>query len=144
MSAKDKATGKEQQIRIQSSGGLSDKEIEQMKADAEKHAQADAEVKAKTESRNTADSICYDVEKNLSEHGEKISTTSRDELKAEVTKVRAVMENGSADEIKEAYNKLQQLQIKCFSEVYKNVKQDDKPQDDGKDGAQDAEFKEKK
>ena len=115
-----------------------------MKADAEKHAQADAELKAKTEARNSADSICYDVEKNLTEHGDKISATSRDELKAEVTKVRQVMESGSAEEIKEAHNKLQQLQIKSFSEIYKNVKQDDKPQQDDKDGTQDAEFKEKK
>merc|ERR1712072_1244709 len=73
VSAKDKATGKEQSVCIQSSGGLSDAEIEQMKKDAEAHAAEDAELREKTEAKNTADGIIYDVEKNLGEHGSRIS-----------------------------------------------------------------------
>jgi len=147
VSATDKATGKEQQIRIQSSGGLSDAEIEQMKEDAEKFAAEDAELREKTEARNTADGIAYDVEKNLGEHGDNVSSVAKEELREEIASLRSVMENGSAEEIKEASNKLQQAQIKAFSEVYKNQKADDSSSAEGeanKEEPVDAEFSEKK
>jgi molecular chaperone DnaK len=147
VSAKDKATNKEQQIRIQSSGGLSDKEIEQMKQDAEKFAAEDAELRAKTEAKNSCDGIIYDVEKNLGEHGAKIDAAGKEELKQEVVKCRSVMDTGSAEEIKEAYNKLQQLQIKVFGQIYnKSAGSSDSSSNEGNEGdkkdATDAEFKE--
>ncbi len=147
VSAKDKSTNKEQQIRIQSSGGLSDKEIEQMKADAEKHAAEDAELRSKTEARNAADGVAYDVEKNLSEHGDKINPPEKESLKSEVAKLRAVMETGNAEEIKEATNKLQQAQIKTFQSLHNASAaspEEPKAEEEPNKDATDAEFTEKR
>ncbi|MDP7602028.1 MAG: molecular chaperone DnaK, partial [Rhodospirillales bacterium] len=85
VSAKDKATGKEQQIRIQASGGLSDDDIEQMVQDAEAHADEDKERKEMVEARNQADTMVHSTEKNLSEYGDKISEEEKAEIEAAVT-----------------------------------------------------------
>jgi molecular chaperone DnaK len=73
VSAKDKGTGKEQQIRIQASGGLSDADIEQMVKDAEEHAAEDKERREAVEVRNQAETLLHQTEKSLSEHGDKVS-----------------------------------------------------------------------
>ena len=79
VSAKDQGTGKEQQVRITTSSGLSKDEIERMKRDAEEHADADKKTRELIEIRNKADMIIYDVEKNLKEHGSKLDAAERDE-----------------------------------------------------------------
>ena len=141
VSAKDKSTNKEQQIRIQSSGGLSDAEVEQMQKDAEAHAAEDQELREKTEARNSADGVAYDVEKNLGEHGESISETAKQGLKEEVEKLRVIMESGTAEEIKDATNTLQQEQIKVFQSMHKNTSSEES--EPKKEEPVDAEYEDK-
>merc|ERR1719326_463733 len=103
VSAKDKASGKQQQIRIQSSGGLSDAETERMVKEAEQFAAADADKKAKVEAQNEADSTVYNTEKTLHEHKEKVPQEDQDIIKADIAAVKEAIanENISADELKE-------------------------------------------
>ena len=95
VSAKDKQSGKEQKIRIQSSGGLSDDEIEQMVKDAEANAEEDRKLKERSEARNHADSALYDTEKNLKEHGDKISEEAKKSVDDQMASLRAMLENTS-------------------------------------------------
>merc|ERR1712207_45510 len=90
VSAKDKASGKQQQIRIQSSGGLSDSDIEKMVKEAEMFAGADAEKKAVVEARNEADSLVYQTEKTLSEHKEKVPQEDQDKIREDIASVKEV------------------------------------------------------
>ena len=83
VSAKDKATNKEQQIRIQPSGGLSDADIEQMVKDAEANAEADKKRREVIEAQNQADTLLYSTEKTLKEHGDKISAADKDAVEKE-------------------------------------------------------------
>ncbi|XP_010531341.1 PREDICTED: heat shock 70 kDa protein 9, mitochondrial [Tarenaya hassleriana] len=108
VSAKDKATAKEQQITIRSSGGLSDDEIERMVKEAELHAQKDQERKALIDIRNSADTTIYSIEKSLSEYREKIPTEIATEIETAVSELRSAMTGENIDEIKaklEAANK---------------------------------------
>ncbi|XP_010526687.1 PREDICTED: heat shock 70 kDa protein 9, mitochondrial [Tarenaya hassleriana] len=108
VSAKDKATAKEQQITIRSSGGLSDDEIERMVKEAELHAQKDQEKKALIDIRNSADTTIYSIEKSLSEYREKVPAEIATEIETAVSELRSAMAGESADEIKaklEAANK---------------------------------------
>merc|ERR1719311_1723158 len=102
VSAKDKASGKQQQIRIQSSGGLSDSDIERMVKEAEQFATADADKKAKVEAKNEADSTVYTTEKTLFEHKDKVPQEDQDLIKADIEAVKkaAEDENVSSDELK--------------------------------------------
>merc|ERR1711937_433980 len=88
VSAKDKSTGKEQQIRIQASGGLSDSDIERMVKEAEQFASADADKKAKVELQNEADSTVYQTEKTLFEHKDKVPQEDQDTIKADIEAVK--------------------------------------------------------
>ena len=121
VSAKDKATGKEQQIRIQASGGLSDDDIEQMVQDAEAHADEDKERKEMVEARNQADTMVHSTEKNLSEYGDKISEEEKIEIEAAVTIVREALENEEAnvEELKEKTDVLMQTAMKLGEAMYK-------------------------
>merc|ERR1712021_115227 len=118
VSAKDKATGKEQNIQIRSSGGLSDADIEKMVNDAEAFAQADKAKKAMTEAKNEADSSVYSSEKSFREHKDKLSaedcTAIEDALKA----VREAMEGEDAELLKEKTNKLSAATMKIGQAVY--------------------------
>ncbi|MBV7255417.1 molecular chaperone DnaK [Pacificimonas sp. WHA3] len=89
VSAKDKGTGKEQQIRIQSSGGLSDSEIDQMVKDAEKFADDDKKRRAVAEARNQADSLVHQTEKQIAEHGDKVDETVKTEIEAKLGELKA-------------------------------------------------------
>ncbi|KAJ8447475.1 hypothetical protein Cgig2_019469 [Carnegiea gigantea] len=100
VSAKDKHSGKEQQITIRSSGGLSDDEIEKMVKDAELHAQKDQERKALIDARNTADTTIYSIEKSLGEYREKIPSEIAKEIEDAVSDLRSAMQNDNIDEIK--------------------------------------------
>merc|ERR1711904_323953 len=88
VSAKDKASGKQPQIRIQSSGGLSDSDIERMVKEAEQFASADADKKAKVEAQNEADSTVYNTEKALHEHKDKVPQEDQDIIKADIAAVK--------------------------------------------------------
>lgn len=108
VSAKDKATNKEQQITIRSSGGLSDDEIEKMVKEAELHSQRDQERKALIDIRNNADTTIYSIEKSLGEYREKIPSEVAKEIEDAVADLRKAMEGENIDEIKaklEAANK---------------------------------------
>jgi molecular chaperone DnaK len=119
VSAKDKATGKEQQIRIQASGGLSDTDIEKMVKDAEAHADEDKKRRAAVDARNHADSLIHTTEKNLKEHGDKIAPNDKSEIEAKLKSLKDVMESGDADTIKSATDALMQASMKMGEAMYK-------------------------
>ncbi|KAL9244774.1 hypothetical protein vseg_018502 [Gypsophila vaccaria] len=100
VSAKDKSTGKEQQITIKSSGGLSEQEIEKMVREAELHAQKDQERKALIDARNTADTTIYSIEKSLGEYKDKIPSEVSKEIEDAVSDLRSAMEKDNVEEIK--------------------------------------------
>lgn len=100
VSAKDKATAKEQQITIRSSGGLSDDEIEKMVKEAELHAQRDQERKALIDIKNSADTTIYSIEKSLSEYREKIPSEVASEIESAVADLRKAMAGENIEEIK--------------------------------------------
>ena len=98
VSARDKATGKEQKIRIQASGGLSDADIQRMVKDAEEHAAEDQKRKAQIEARNRAEALAHSAEKSLQEHGEKVSEEDRKAVEVAITDVRTALADETADE----------------------------------------------
>ncbi|KAL8150861.1 hypothetical protein V2J09_020669 [Rumex salicifolius] len=100
VSAKDKATAKEQQITIRSSGGLSDDEIDRMVREAEQHAQKDQERKSLIDTKNTADTTIYSIEKSLGEYREKIPSEIAKEIEDAIADLRSSMEKDNVDEIK--------------------------------------------
>lgn len=100
VSAKDKATGKEQQITIRSSGGLSEDEIEKMVKEAELHAQRDQERKALIDIRNSADTTIYSIEKSLGEYRDKIPSEVAKEIEDAISDLRTAMSGDNAEEIK--------------------------------------------
>ncbi len=121
VSAKDKATNKEQQIKIQSSGGLSDAEIQKMMQDAEANAASDKIKKEFIEAKNHADSAVYETEKSLREHGDKVDAATKSAIEAEVQKVKdlAAKEGASAEELKSATESLMQNTMKLGEAIYK-------------------------
>jgi molecular chaperone DnaK len=124
VSAKDKATNKEQTVRIQSSGGLSEAEIDKMVKDAEANAGADKEKKELVEAKNHADSLVYSTEKSLSEHADKVDSATKEAIEAELNKVKDLLANDSstAEEIKSATETLMQSSMKLGEEIYKQDK----------------------
>ena len=121
VSAKDKATGKEQNVTIQSSGGLSEADIEKMVKDAEANAEADKERKEFVEAKNHADSLVYSTEKSLSEHGDKIDEETKKNIEEEVQKVKDLIakEDAKAEEIKAATESLTSASMKLGEAIYK-------------------------
>jgi len=130
VSAKDKASGKQQQIRIQSSGGLSDSDIERMVMEAEQYASADAERKAKVEAYNEADSTLYQTEKNLFEHREKVPQEDRDQIEADMQAVKNARDDESvtSSELKEKVEALKRSSMKIGEAMYKNSSADGQEQ----------------
>ena len=98
VAAKDKATGKEQKIVIQASGGLSDSEIEQMVSDAESHAEEDRKRRELAEARNRAEALAHSTEQSLQEHGDKVSESDRDAANQALEALRTVLQDENADE----------------------------------------------
>jgi molecular chaperone DnaK len=120
VSAKDKATNKEQQIRIQSSGGLSEKDIQEMIRDAEINANADKAKKELIEVRNQADSIIFETEKSLKEHGDKVELPVRKQIEQDLQKLKDDLAQENADVIKKDIESLMQSSVKLGEAVYKN------------------------
>ena len=119
VSAKDKATGKEQQIRIQASGGLSDDDIKKMVKDAEAHAEEDKKRRETVDARNQADNLVHTTEKTLKDNGDKIAAADKAEIEAKVKEVRDVLDSGDAEKIKAASNALMQASMKLGEAMYK-------------------------
>jgi molecular chaperone DnaK len=118
VSAKDKGTGKEQQIRIQASGGLSDADIEKMVRDAESFAEEDKQRRAAAESRNKADSLVHSTEMQLREHGDKIDAGLRSEIETAIVETRAAIESGNADQMEAKSQALGQVAMKMGQAIY--------------------------
>ena len=124
VSAKDKATNKEQRIQIQASGGLSDADIEGMIKDAEANAEADQKRKELVELKNQADALVHSTEKSLSEFGDKISEDDKKAIEDDVAKVKAALESEDVDGIKSALEALTQSSMKMGEAMYA-AQQDD-------------------
>ncbi|WP_239805409.1 molecular chaperone DnaK [Croceicoccus hydrothermalis] len=118
VSAKDKGTGKEQQIRIQASGGLSDSDIEQMVQDAEKFAEEDKKRKEQAEARNQADSLVHSTEQQLSENGDKIDASMKSDIEAAVAEVKTALEGEDIDAIKSKSEALAQKAMQMGQAMY--------------------------
>ena len=137
VSAKDKATGKEQQIRIQASGGLSDSDIEQMVQDAEAHAEEDKGRKELVEARNNADSLIHSTEKNLSDYGDKISEEEKGEIEAALTALKEVQESEDVEDLKAKSEALMQAAMKLGEAMYKASQEEGAAGMEGMDGMPD-------
>ncbi len=127
VSAKDKATGKEQKIRIQASGGLSDEDIEKMVQEAETHAEDDKIRRESIEAKNNASALIHSTEKNLEEHGDKIPETDRTEIETAVQALKDVLESEDTDEIKSKSEALMQVAMKLGEAMYKDSQGDPVP-----------------
>ena len=119
VSAKDKATGKEQQIRIQASGGLSEDDIERMVNEAEEHAEEDQKRRELVEARNQADTLIHVTEKNLSEHGDKIPETDKTAIESDVAALREVMDGEDTSELRAKIQALSESSMKLGEAMYK-------------------------
>ncbi len=119
VSAKDLGTGKEQKIRIESSSGLSEDEINKMVKDAELHAEEDRKAKEGVEVRNEADSLVYSTEKSLSDFGDKISEEDKEKVNAAIAAVKQSLESGDNDDIKAKTEELKQAAYSLAEEAYK-------------------------
>ncbi|MBQ7285912.1 MAG: Hsp70 family protein, partial [Alphaproteobacteria bacterium] len=119
VSAKDKATNKEQAIRIQASGGLSDADIEKMVKDAEANADADKKKKELVEAKNQGESLVHSTEKTLKEHGDKISATEKEAIENEIKALKTALEAEDLSVIKEKTESLMQASMKLGEAMYK-------------------------
>ncbi len=119
VSAKDKATGKEQQIRIQASGGLSDADIERAIREAEENAAADKARREAVEARNHTEGLINQLEKTLKESGDKLSAAEKAEAEGAIAEAKAALEGGDAEAVKAAADKLTQAAMKVGEAVYK-------------------------
>jgi len=119
--ARDKATGKEQQIRIQASGGLSESEIQKMVKDAEAHAEEDKKRKAAVEAKNHADALVHSTEKALSEHGAKVGENERRAIETALADLKEALKGDDADAITARMNTLAQVSMKLGEAMYKQA-----------------------
>jgi molecular chaperone DnaK len=135
VSAKDKGTGKEQKIQIQASGGLSDEEIEKMVKEAEANKEADKKKRESVDARNQADTLIHSTEKNLKEHGAKISDAEKKSIEDASTALKETLKGDNVEDIKKKTETLVQASMKLGEAIYKS-QQNTKPDsgnDDGKD-----------
>ena len=130
VSAKDKATGKEQQIRIEASGGLSDEEIEKMVKEAEANAESDKKKRELVDSRNQADALIHQTEKNLKEHGSKIPEDEKKKIEQDLDELKKVKDNDDLEAIKAKTEQLVQSSLKLGEAIYKQNSQEKPPQPD--------------
>ncbi|MGB0920219.1 MAG: molecular chaperone DnaK [Alphaproteobacteria bacterium] len=138
VSAKDKGTGKEQQIRIQASGGLSDDDIENMVKDAEANAEADKKRREGVEARNQAEALVHSTEKMLEEHGDKVSGEDKDAIETGLADLKAALENEETDgeTIQEKAGALAQASMKLGEAVYQASQDEAAAADAAADGAE--------
>ena len=149
VSAKDKGTGKEQKITIKADGGLSEDEIDKMVKEAEANKEADKKKRDLVEAKNQAETLTHQIEKQLKEHGEKISAEEKKAIEDAKTEVTESVKSEDADKIKAAVAKLTEASMKLGEAVYKQAQADQQKQEapsDGQDAKDekvvDAEFEE--
>ncbi|MFL6819298.1 MAG: molecular chaperone DnaK [Bradyrhizobium sp.] len=142
VSAKDKATGKEQQIRIQASGGLSEADIQKMVKDAEANAAEDKKRREAVDAKNHADALVHSTEKALAEHGSKIGETERRAIEDAVSDLKEALKGDDAEAIKAKTNTVAQASMKLGEAMYKQQAESDAAKDAAKDDVVDAEFTE--
>ena len=118
VSAKDKGTGKEQQIRIQASGGLNDADIDKMVKEAEQFAEEDKKRRAAAEAKNNAESLIHSTERQLAEHGDKVSADVKAEIETAIAEAKTAVEGGDADAMTEKTNALTQAAMKLGQAMY--------------------------
>jgi molecular chaperone DnaK len=135
VTAKDKASGKSQSIRIEGSTGLSNEEVEKMKKEAEMHAAEDKKRQEAIEAKNLADNLVYTAEKTLREAGDKVSAEVKKEVEDKVEALKKIKDTGNVEEIKQKTQELSQTIQKIGSEMYKT-------QEGGQSGSQEGEKKE--
>ncbi len=152
VSAKDKGTGKEQKIQIQASGGLSDEEINKMVKEAEANKDADKKKREAVDARNQADTLLHSTEKNLKEHGSKVSETDKKAIETASANLRNALKGTDVEDIKKKTQELVQASMKLGEAIYKS-QQSAKPADASKgkkeegkkdDNVVDADFEEVK
>jgi molecular chaperone DnaK len=120
VSAKDKATNKEQQIRIQASGGLSDAEIQKMVKEAEANAAEDKKRKDLVEAKNHAEALVHSTTKSLAEYGDKVSAADKSAIEAAIADLKSTLESEDAEAVKEKTNALAQASMKLGEAMYKS------------------------
>jgi molecular chaperone DnaK len=146
VSAKDKGTGKEQQIRIQASGGLTEAEIEKMVREAEAHAEEDKKRRALIEARNQAESVIHSTEKSLAEHGDNLKADDRTAIQSALAELKTAMEGDDAERIETKARALAQVSAKLGEAVYQTQAGNGggrrASSNDARDDVVDAEFEE--
>ncbi len=147
VTAKDKATNKEQQIRIQASGGLSDSDIDKMVKDAELHAADDKKRRELIDAKNSAEAMIHSTEKSLADYGDKVSAADRSTVEGAVAALRPTLEGEDAEAIKARTNDLMQASMKLGEAMYKagaaaGGEGGAEPQGGAQDDVIDADFKE--
>ncbi|KFC68695.1 Heat shock protein 70 [Devosia sp. LC5] len=149
VSAKDKGTGKEQQIRIQASGGLSDADIEKMVKEAEQNAEADKAKREAVEARNQGESLIHSTEKSLKEYGDKVSAEDKTAIEAAIADLKGVIEGEDGEAIKEKTAALAEASMKLGEAMYKASQAEAEAKangtaDEDEDDVVDADFEEVK
>ncbi|MEZ0221370.1 MAG: molecular chaperone DnaK, partial [Tardiphaga sp.] len=142
VSAKDKATNKEQQIRIQASGGLSESDIQKMVKDAEANAAEDKKRREAVDAKNHGDALVHSTEKALSEHGDKVGETERRAIEDAMSDLKEALKGDDAEAIKAKTNTLAQASMKLGEAMYTQQAEADAKRDAEKDDVVDAEFTE--
>ncbi|WP_371348488.1 molecular chaperone DnaK [Ancylobacter sp. IITR112] len=142
VSAKDKGTGKEQQIRIQASGGLSDSDIDKMVKDAEAHAEEDKKRRAAVEAKNHAEALIHSTEKSLAEYGDKVGAAEKAAIETALADLKSAMEGNDAEAIAAKTNTLAQASLKLGEAMYAAQQGDAGTAEAPKDDVVDAEFTE--
>ncbi len=137
VSAKDKGTGKEQQISIKASGGLSDEDIENMVKDAESHAEEDKKRREAVEAKNQAEALIHSAEKSLSEYGDKVSEEDKTAIEQAVADLKASVEAGDADDIKAKSEALANASMKLGQAMYEAAQTESAESDAAADAAKD-------
>ncbi len=138
VSAKDKGTGKEQQIRIQASGGLSDADIEGMVRDAEQFAEEDKKRRAAAEAKNNAESLIHTTERQLADNGDKVDASLKGEIEAAIAEAKTAVESNDPDQMTEKSQALAQVAMKLGQAIYEKQAQSEASPSDGADAGSDA------
>jgi molecular chaperone DnaK len=134
--AKDKGTGKEQQITIQASGGLSDEDIDQMVKDAEANADADKARRDLVEAKNQAESLIHSTEKSMEEHSDKVDPTTIEAIELAIAALKDELETDNADKIRSGIQNVTEAAMKLGEAIYKSQQEDGEPGPAAADAAQ--------
>ncbi|AGF75217.1 molecular chaperone DnaK [Bartonella vinsonii] len=144
VSAKDKGTGKEHQIRIQASGGLSDADIEKMVKDAEEHAAEDKKRREGVEARNQAEALIHSTEKSLTEYGDKVSSADKEQIETAISDLKSALDGTDTEEVTTKMQKLAEVSMKLGQAMYEasQTATDNTETDTKDDDVVDADFEE--